>query len=185
VVLVLYFDYASAASAVAVLRLQALADQGAQVGFAGIDVLGLDVSLPVTLDQLAELERWAPRARSLGLELRRPRVRPATLGAHLVGTLAETHDLGAAWRLAALEAYWTRGVDLGDDDRLIELATTVGLPSEEVRDWLADHSRRAAMRRTMTADRGRGIGGVPVLEFQGTFVGADLGDEDLRRLAEL
>lgn len=183
--LVLYFDYASPASAVAVLRLQALADQGAQVGFAGIDVLGLDVSLPVTLDQLAEFHRWEPRARLLGLDLRRPPVRPATLGAHLIGTLAEAHDLGAAWRLAALEAYWTRGVDLGDDARLVELATRVGLPAERVQTWLADHSRRAALRRTMTTDRGRGIGGVPVLEFEGTFVGADISDEDLRRLAEL
>jgi 2-hydroxychromene-2-carboxylate isomerase len=184
-VLVLYFDYPSPASAVALLRLQALADQGARIGFAGIDALGLDVSLPVTLDQLEELERWAPRARALGLELRRPPVRPATIGAHLVETLAAALDLGAAWRFAALEAYWTRGVDLGDDARLVELAATVGLPTDRVAALLADRGRRAELRRTMTAERGRGVGGVPVLEFQGTFVGADLADDDLRRLAAL
>lgn len=183
--LLLYFDYSSPAAAVAVLRLQRLADQGVEVGFAGIDVLGIDVSLPVTLDQLAELERWAPRAAALGLELRRPRVRPATLGAHLVGTLASSLDLGAAWRMAALEAYWTRGLDLGDDRALVELAGSVGLPGDRVASWLGDGPRRAALRRTMTADRGRGIGGVPVLEAQGAFVSADLGDEELRQLAAL
>lgn len=183
--LVLYFDYASPASAVAVLRLQELANQGAQVAFVGIDVLGLEVSLPVTLDQLDELERWAPRARSLGLELRRPRVRPATIGAHLVGALATALDLGSAWRFAALEAYWTRGVDLGDDTRLVEIATAVGLPADRVRAELGDRARRAELRRTMTAHRGRGVGGVPVLEFQGTIVAADLDDDDLRRLAAL
>jgi hypothetical protein len=35
----------------------------------------------------------------------------------------------------------------------------------------------------MLATRQRGIGGVPVLEYQGAFVPADLDDDDLRRLA--
>lgn len=183
--LVLYFDYASPASAVAVLRLQALADEGVPVGFAGIDVLGLDAALPVTLDQLEELERWAPRARELGLDMRRPPVRPATLGAHLVGALAVDHDLGAAWRFAALEAYWSRGVDLGDHLRLLEVAVAAGLPRDLVAQRLADRARHAELRRAMTAERGRGVGGVPVLEAHGTFVPADLGDEDLRGLAAL
>ena len=183
--LVLYYDYASPASAVAVLRLQSLADDGLPVGFAGIDPLGVDAPLPVTLDQLEELARWAPRAATLGLTMHRPPLRPPTVGAHLLGELAATHDLGAAWRAAALEAYWTHGRDLGDEAVLRELALDVGLDGPTTDDWLADRARRARLRRTMTADRGRGIGGVPVLEAGGTFVAADLPDPDLRTLAGL
>lgn len=183
--LVLHFDYTSPASAVAVLRLQGLADRGAHVQFSGIDVLGLEASLPVTLDQLEELERHAPRARELGLTMQRPRLRSATLGAHVVGTLADGRGLGAAWRLAALEAYWSHGVDLADDAALADLAVRIGLDRRPVEEALADRPYRASLRRAMTADRGRGIGGVPVLEFEGTFVPADLGDDDLRQLAAL
>lgn len=183
--LILHFDYTSPASVVAVLRLQRLADQGAMVAFAGIDVLGLDATIPATLDQLTEVDRWAARAEELGLPLPRPSRRPPTLGAHLVATAAEALDLGAAWRVAVLEAYWHRSADLGDDTVLVELAEGVGLPGGEIRDLLADRARRAELRRGMAAERGRGVGGVPVLEFAGAFVPADLPEEDLRRLAAL
>jgi 2-hydroxychromene-2-carboxylate isomerase len=184
-VLVLHFDYVSAASAVAVLRVQRVADRGGDVVFSGVDVLGVDTALPVTLDQLAELERWAPRAAALGLELRRPTRRPPTLSAHLVGELAVSRGLGAAWRLAVLEAYWTRGLAIGETGVLLELAAGVGLEPTRVRARLEDPRQRVDLRRAMTAQRGRGIGDVPVLETGGTFVPADLTDEDLEVLAGL
>jgi 2-hydroxychromene-2-carboxylate isomerase len=184
-VLVLHFDYVSAASAVAVLRLQPLADRGGAVAFSGVDVLGVDVALPVTLDQLVDVDRWAGRADALGLEMRRPSTRPPTLAAHLIGELAEAHDLGAAWRTAVLSAYWSRDAAIGEQDVLLDLARTVGLPGERVRALLHDPAERVALRRAMTALRGRGLGDVPVLEFGGTFVPADLDDGDLRELAGL
>jgi 2-hydroxychromene-2-carboxylate isomerase len=184
-VLVLHFDYVSAASAVGVLRLQRLADRGGDVVFSGVDVLGVDTSLPVTLDQLAELERWAPRAASLGLVLHRPTYRPPTLSAHLVGELAVSRGLGAAWRVAVLEAYWSRDLAIGETDVLMGLATGVGLEPAAVRARLEDPRQRVDLRRAMTAQRGRGIGDVPVLEVDGTFVPADLADEDLEVLAGL
>lgn len=183
--LALHFDYVSAASAVAVLRLQAVADRGGTVAFSGVDVLGVEASLPVTLDQLAELEAFAPRAEQLGLPMRRPRMRPPTLSAHLVGELATSHDLGAAWRQAVLEAYWSRGAAIDDHDLLVELATGIGLPAAAVRERLTDPAQRVALRQAMTAHRGRGVGGVPVLELDGTFVPADLPDADLEQLAGL
>lgn len=181
----LHFDYTSPASAVAVLRLQRLADRGARVEFVGLDVLGLAMAVPPTLDQLEELERWAPRAAELDLHLRRPARRPPTADAHLVAALAGAHDLGAAWRRAVLAAYWERGAHIDDEETLVELAAEVGLPAGRVRALLADRARRAELHRTMAAERGRGVGGVPVLEFGGAFVPADLPDEDLRRLAAL
>lgn len=181
--LVCHFDYTSPAAAVAVLRLHAIADAGGRVAFTGVDVLGLEATVPVTLDQLEELARHRDRLAALGLAVRRPTRRPPTLGAHLVGDLAEGADLGASWRTTVLGAYWERDVDLGDDTVLVELAERAGLDPAAAAALLADRPARIALRRGMTQLRGRGIGGVPVLDLDGTLVSADLPDDDLRQLA--
>lgn len=181
--LILHHDVTSPAAATAVLRLQRIADAGGAVAFQGLDVLGLDTAIPVTLDQLAELERQTPRLRGLGLDVRRPSRRPPTLGVHLVAEHADAVGLGAAWRLAALAGYWERDLDLGDDEVVAELAAGAGLDRRAVAEQLADRPARIGLRRRMLATRQRGIGGVPVLEYQGAFVSADLSDDDLRELA--
>jgi hypothetical protein len=184
--LLLHFDYVSAPAAVAVLRLQRLADEGMPVAFSGLDVLGLDAAIPATLDQLEGVQRAAAAARSVGLELRRPSVRPPTLAAHLVGDLATLRGVGASWRERCLRAYWEEGGDLGDDRVLAELADGAGLDPSEVTGLLSDRGRRVQARQRMLASRSRGIGDVPVLEVPGgTFVPADLPDGDLRALAAL
>jgi 2-hydroxychromene-2-carboxylate isomerase len=184
-VLVLHFDYPSPASAVAVLRLQRVADEGGDVGFAGLDALGLATSVPPTLDQLVERERVASQAAALGLELGLPSRRPPTLLAHLLGDLADACGRGAAWREACLRAYWTQDVDLGDADELRALAADTGLDRTVVDELLADERRRLTRRQQDLAVRRRGVGTVPVLEFDGTFVGVDLDDAALRELAAL
>jgi 2-hydroxychromene-2-carboxylate isomerase len=183
--LVLHHDFTSPASAVAVLRLQRLADEGLNVGFSGVAVVGLDVAIPPTLDLLAELERWQGDAEALGLRMQRPRRQPPTLRAHLVATVADDHDLSSAWRLAVYRAYWEDGADLDDPGTLATLATAHGLPGDAVRAILDDHARLTALRRRMAAKRGEGIGGVPVLELDGALVPATLPDDDLRQLASL
>lgn len=183
--LVLHHDFTSPASALAVWRLQRLADEGLRVGFSGVEVLGLDVAIPPTLDVLAELERSVEEAASLGLTLRRPRRQPPTLRAHLLATLADQHDLSTAWRLGVYRAYWEDGVDIGDDAALLDLAGRVGLADEEARTLLADRQRATQLRRRMASRRGQGVGGVPVLELDGTLLSAHLGDEELRQLASL
>lgn len=181
--LILHFDYPSAAAAVAVLRLQALADEGADVVFSGIDVLGVDTAVPATLDQLDELERYRDRAAALGLQLSRPALRPATLPAHVVAEIADQQGRGASWRRVCLEAYWHDGADLGDIDLLAGLAADAGLEATSVRTIVADPSARVRARRRMLDARRRGVGGVPVLEVDGTLVPADLSDDDLWALA--
>jgi 2-hydroxychromene-2-carboxylate isomerase len=184
--LLLYFDFVSAPAAVAVLRLQRLVDQGAAIGFAGIDVLGLDAAIPVTLDQLEGIERARVPAREVGLTLGRPRLRPPTLSAHLVGDLATSVGLGAAWRERCLRAYWEEGADLADERLLFDLAGATGLERGAVADLLDDRPHRIQLRQRMLAARSRGIGDVPVLEVAGgTFVPADLPEDDLLHLASL
>ncbi|MFA9429001.1 DsbA family protein [Egicoccus sp. AB-alg2] len=184
--LTLYFDYPSAASVVALLRLQRLADAGVAVAFEGFDPLGLDTALPVTLDQYEELERHAARAAELGLDLRRPTRRPPTLGAHVIGGVAGRAGLGASWRATCLRAYWHDDADLGDPEVLLTLAGRAGLDLDAARAALDDRDARLQLRQRMLMLRGRGIGGVPVLEVAGgTLVSPELSDDDLRALARL
>ena len=181
--LTLTHDVTSPASASAVARLDRLAAQGLPVRFRGVDVLGLDTALPVTLDVLAELERVAPRAAELGIVLHRPSRRPGTARVHLVADVAEDAGRGRAWRRATYRAYWEHDADLTDHAVLVELARGAGLPPHEVEVALADESAVAAVRRRTHTARGEGIGGVPVLVAHGTLVSADLADDDLWALA--
>ena len=183
--LILYFDYPSPAAAVAVLRLHSLVRASDAVSFTGLDVLGLDGSIPPTLDQLAQIDRHRERARGLGLELRRPTRRPSTTSAHLVGELADDLGLGRDWRQACLHAYWRDDADLGDPGVLTELAVLVGLDVGIVTQLLGDRKQHIHARQRAAQRRRRGIGDVPVIEVDGTFVGTDLADDELRALAAL
>ena len=184
-VITLHHDVTAPHSAIAVMRLQRIADLGHPVAFRGIDVLGLAVALPVTLDQLVELEQVSESAAAMGLVMRRPTLRPPTLDAHLVGDHAERAGLGAAWRTACLRAYWTDGADVSVHDVLIALAVRIGLDAAAVTKVLADVSARNELRASMLALRALGIGGVPVLEVDGTLLSADVDDATLLELARV
>lgn len=181
--LILTHDVTSPASAVAVARFHRLAADGLPVRFRGIDVLGLDATLPVTLDVLAELERVASRAQELGLVLRRPSRRPSTAMVHLVADLAEDVGAGAAWRRTTYAAYWQDDADLGDPEVVVALADGLGLDADTVATAVRDAAALAAVRRRTNLARGEGIGGVPVLAVHGTLVSPGLPDDDLWALA--
>lgn len=181
--LVLTHDVTSPASALAVARFDRLAAAGLPVAFRGVDVLGVDATLPVTLDVLAELERVAPRAAALGVTLRRPTQRPSTARVHLVADLAEESGRGRAWRAATYCAYWEDDADLADVEVVVALARQVGLDVDATTAAVTDEAAVAAVRRRTHTARGEGIGGVPVLAAHGTLVNPDLDDEDLWELA--
>lgn len=183
--LTLYHDVPSAGALVAMLRLQRLADEGLPVAFRGFDVLGLDMTLPATLDDLEDWQAHRDEAARLGWQLPRPRRHPATLLAHLVGALAEERGLDAAWRLGLYRAHWLQGRDVAQADVLTRLAVEVGLDATEVAALLDDREQRHRLHQQMLVHRGDGIGGVPVLEAGGTFLSPAIPDADLRTLAEL
>jgi len=184
-VLTLFHDYTSPASAVAVARLQRLADDGLPVEFEGFEAFGVDVTLPVTLDVVAAVDALAETARTEGLALRRPTGLPPTGLAHLVGALAEDRGLGASWRQACYRAYWQEDADISDSAVLRALAVGAGLGPDTVRPLLEDRGKLAALRRRMTGHRREGVGGVPTILAQRTLVPGLLPEADLRALAEL
>lgn len=185
VVLTLFHDFTSAASAVAVVRLQRLADEGLAVEFAGFEALGVDVAVPPPLGLLAEVDRLGASAAAAGLRLRRPRSLPPTVLAHVVGAVADAAARGGSWRHAAYRAFWDDQADLADPATLVALAARTGLDEAAVRSALADRARARAVRRQTAAHRRLGVGGVPTILAQRTLVPGLLDDAALRALAEL
>lgn len=183
--LTLFHDFTSPASAIAVQRVQRLADDGLGVAFEGFEAIGVDLSLPVTLDVLAEIERLAGAAAAEGLVLERPRSMPPTGLAHVVGDVADAAGLAASWRSTCYRAYWALGVDLADPTTLVELAGDAGLDATAVSAAVADRLVLAAVRRRMTVHRRNGVDGVPTILTSRTLVPGLLPADDLRALADL
>ncbi len=179
----LHHDYPSAASLLAVLTLQSLADEGAPVTFHGVDVLGLGTSIPATLDDLAEWDQHRAALAERGWDLPRPRLHPMTLPAHLIEALATARGLGAAWRLACLRAHWFGGRDLSSPQVLADVAEEVGLDRTDVTSLVGDRRAAVVARQALIARRGDGVGGVPILEVHDTLVSPFMSLDDLRLLA--
>lgn len=180
--LVLFHDYTSPGSAIAVARLQRLADEGLPVSFEGFDAHMVDTHLPVTLDALADLDDATQDAAAEGVAMNRPSVLPPTARAHTLGDYAEASGLGASWRLTCYRTFWDEGVDLADPRVLEDLAHRAGLDREEARGVLSDPGAVLAVRRRSAARRGEGIGGVPTIRVHGTLIPGLITEADLRAL---
>ena len=151
--------------------------------FVGFEAVGVDVALPPSLDVIAQLEQLAEEAAIEGLVLRRPAMIPPTARAHAVGTIAETHELGASWRQRCYQAFWAEGADLDDIATLVTIAESSGLPGEEVEAALGDTAFVASVRRAAGSHRRNGVGGVPTILAQRTLVPGLLSEAQLRELA--
>lgn len=183
--LVLFHDYTSPESAVAVMRLHRLMREGIPADVRGIEVLGLDVILPVTVDMLAALDAVASEAAAEGLTVRRPPALPPTGLAHVVEDLAREHALDMTWREQCYQAFWSEGTDISNPDELRRLAERAHLPSADVDRALDDRVALLTVRRRAATDRHNGIGGVPTILYDRTLVPGLLPETDLRTLAAL
>lgn len=183
--LTLFHDYTSPTSAVAVARLQRLIDEGVRARIVGMEAVGIDVVLPVTLDTLAELEAVGESAAAEGLTLRRPRMAPPTALAHVVEVAMSTDDRVARWRQCCYAAYWADGADLSDAAVLRRIAAVADLPGDVVEAALNDRVALLAVRQRSAGLRRDGIGGVPTISYARSLVPGLLSTADLRTLAEL
>ncbi len=179
---VLFHDYGSPASAVAVARVDRLVAAGIPLAVEGLDVVGVALRLPPGVEVLAELGGLTDEAAAEGVVLRRPRTLPPTAAAHAVEDLAREVGLGAAWRAAAYRALWADAADLADTDVLVRLGAEAGLDPELVAAAAGDRDRLTAVRLRSLARRREGVGGVPVLLAHHTLVPGLLSEADLRAL---
>ena len=183
--LVLFHDYTSPGSAVAVARVTRLIADGLRARIEGTEVLGVEATLPVTLDLLAELDAVAAQARAEGVVLRRPDAVPPTAPAHLVEDLAGDIARADAWRARCYRAFWTDGEDIADPGVLRRLAADVGLPVDEVSRRVGDRMALLEIRQRFAGHRRDGVGGVPTIAYDRTLVPGLLDEADLRALAAL
>ncbi|HEX8693577.1 MAG TPA: DsbA family oxidoreductase [Longimicrobium sp.] len=94
---------------------------------------------------------------------------PNTRDAHRLMLLAGEH--GKTWEMAEalFSAYFTQGRDVGDRQVLAELAASVGLDAERVRQVLEGGDYIAEVQASLEVADRSGIGGVPLFVFDGRF----------------
>ncbi|SEH17178.1 Predicted dithiol-disulfide isomerase, DsbA family [Natronorubrum sediminis] len=73
----------------------------------------------------------------------------------------------AAFDDAVYEALWIDERDIGDPDVLVDIAEGVDVPSDDIRDALADDELRTELEEEFDASRRRGISGVPAFVADG------------------
>ncbi|MCO1337482.1 disulfide bond formation protein DsbA [Kocuria polaris] len=114
-------------------------------------------------DQVAQMfSHVATQAAAEGLDFDFATLKVAnTFTAHRVLHLADEHGRAGELKEAMLSAHFERGVDIGDRDELIALATGVGVERDDVVRVLDSDEHAGSVREDAAAARRLGITGVP------------------------
>lgn len=179
----LFHDFTSPASALAVLRMHELVDEGLAVEFVGLEIAQLARPVPPSAALREELHHHRASLHQAGLVAVCPHLQPPTLLAHVVGALAADHGCGRTWRELCYRLYFERGGDLSDRGVLTAMAGRIGLPEGAVVDVLDDEEAARRLRRRTAGHRVRGVRTVPTLEVDETLLPGLLEGDQLRRLA--
>lgn len=113
---------------------------------------------------------------------------PNTIKAHMLMAMASSlkSDTGnASVTLANLlfEAYFTQGLDIGEDAVLLDLAAKAGLPADVVLAALSDQELREATNSLAEGLASQGVNGVPTLLLDQHFlISGAVPSEDLLRI---
>jgi predicted DsbA family dithiol-disulfide isomerase len=94
---------------------------------------------------------------------------PNTVDAHRLVLLAGNY--GMQWELAdaLFRAYFTEGKNLNDHEELAQVASSVGLDAEEIREYLAGDAGDFEVRSSQEDAQRLGITGVPFYVFDGRY----------------
>lgn len=104
--------------------------------------------------------------------------------AHEAFEWARQQDGGEAFRRAVYEAYFVRNINIGSADVLVELASGVGLPGENLRAALLDGRYRDTVAAQFQESRQIGVTGVPTFVAGGYAVVGAQPYEMFERLME-
>ena len=97
---------------------------------------------------------------------------------------AVDYETWLAFDEAVFEALWQDGRDIGDEDVLVDVATSVGVDAETVRAALDDEELRSEVREQFEAAQQQGVTGVPTFVCDGTAARGAVPPEHLQRLVE-
>ena len=109
-----------------------------------------------------------------------------SLPAQLVSLyVSETHpEQWPAFDDAVYDALWQDGRDIGETDTLLDLAESVGLSGDEIRDVLADEAHRTRLEEAFTEAAEVGITGVPTFVYEGYAARGAVPPAQLERLVD-
>ncbi|MXR41187.1 thioredoxin domain-containing protein [Halobaculum sp. WSA2] len=98
----------------------------------------------------------------------------------------QSYDLDTfrAFYDAVLEAHWEDGREIDDLDTLVELAESVGVDGEEIRDAVDDETLAEELEAQFETARERGVTGVPTFVADGHAARGAVPPAHLRRLLE-
>jgi predicted DsbA family dithiol-disulfide isomerase len=85
---------------------------------------------------------------------------------------------------AIFEALWVEGRDIGDPDVLAEIADSVGLDGEEIRDAIEDESQKNRLEAAFRESQQQGVTGVPTFAYGEHAARGAVPPEQLERLFE-
>jgi predicted DsbA family dithiol-disulfide isomerase len=94
----------------------------------------------------------------------------STLKAHQLLHFARKYDKEQTLKLRLFDAYFTECKDIEQDDVLIELAVSVGLPEAEARQVLREDLHRDEVRAEIAFYRGQGLSAVPAFIFNQKYL---------------
>lgn len=109
-----------------------------------------------------------------------------SLNAQIV-SLAVRRDRPDDWEAfdrAVFDALWVDGRDIGDEEVLVDVAEDIGIPSNAVREALADDDLRRAVFDAFQSARQAGVTGVPTFVYNEYAARGAVPPEHLRRLVE-
>jgi predicted DsbA family dithiol-disulfide isomerase len=120
-----------------------------------------------------------------GLVYNPPPIAPRSLDAQRLGEHARAQDLYAPYFERAMDAYWVEGLNIGDHDVLLALATDVGLEGAE--EILATDAYADTVYRSTAEAHALGINGIPafLLERRLLVLGAHPRETFERAFAQL
>lgn len=101
------------------------------------------------------------RMEGLYFDFEKQHVMPNTRKAHVIISGAREHGKQGEVSEAFFESYFSRGIDLSNDENLIAVAITAGLERQQVEAWLADESRVREIEQNEKELASLGIHAVP------------------------
>jgi len=113
------------------------------------------------LDAIHERLRETARAAGVALNPDKPQRLPNTLNAHRLIHWAGIEGLQAPVVDALFDAYWHQGLDIGQDDVLVDIAARAGMDGAAVRALLASDADRDDLIARDQDARQKGVKAVP------------------------
>ncbi|WP_324663573.1 DsbA family oxidoreductase [Haloarcula sediminis] len=97
---------------------------------------------------------------------------------------SEDYETWLAFDEAVLDALWRDGRDIGDAEVLADIAESVGIDPERVRELLADETHREAVHEQFRRAQQQGVTGVPTFAYDGHAARGAVPPAQLERLVE-